>query len=91
MLGVLLCIKISDKQQIIKSNIQNEVASKLTSMLADQPLRFIANQGQACPDAKFHVQGAGHTVLFHPDKIELALFLSANFITSKQEFQKMRG
>jgi len=51
--------------------IRTEVHSQLASLMSDQPLRFIVNVGQAGPDASFHVQGAGHTVLFHPDKIEL--------------------
>ncbi|MCP4314116.1 MAG: T9SS type A sorting domain-containing protein [Bacteroidetes bacterium] len=51
--------------------IQTEVHSQLVSLVADQSLRFIANEGQAGTDAYYHVEGAGHTVLFHEDKIVL--------------------
>ncbi|MBN4072345.1 SBBP repeat-containing protein, partial [bacterium AH-315-F03] len=34
-------------------------------------LRFVENRGQAGAGAKYHVQGASHTVLFHENKIVL--------------------
>jgi hypothetical protein len=49
----------------------NVISASLSARLADQPLRFIENQGQAGPDARFHVQGAGHTILFNENSIEL--------------------
>ena len=45
-------------------------------------LRFTANQGQAGEDAKYHVEGAGHTVLFYKDKVEFRKMVSA---TQKNE------
>lgn len=42
-----------------------------SSAFSGRPLRFIANEGQAGARARFHVQGAGHTVLFHENKIVL--------------------
>jgi len=43
----------------------------LESMMSNQPLRFVANQGQAGTEAKFHIEGAGHTVLFCENKVLL--------------------
>jgi len=39
------------------------------NLLSNMPLRFITNKGQAGAEAKYHVQGAGHTVLFHESKV----------------------
>ena len=44
-------------------------AKSLNNLLANQPLRFIENQGQAGADVRFHVEGAGHTVLFSADAV----------------------
>ncbi len=43
----------------------------LLDRVANQGLRFVTNQGQAGPDALFHVQAAGHTVLFFENQISL--------------------
>lgn len=45
--------------------------ASLLNQLADQKLRFVANLGQVGSEALFHVQGAGHTVLFLRDEIRL--------------------
>jgi hypothetical protein len=45
--------------------------SSIMQFLSDQPLRFIADRGQTGTQAAFHVQGAGHTVLFYRDRINL--------------------
>ncbi len=49
----------------------NSAESTSTIFSASPQLRFIENQGQAGPQAKYHVQGADHTVLFHSNKITL--------------------
>jgi len=54
------------------------ITASLENRLSDQRLRFIANQGQAGAGALYHVQGAGHTVLFHQDRIVLRRTESAS-------------
>ncbi len=43
----------------------------LSDRLINQDLRFVTNRGQAGLDALFHVQAAGHTVLFFENQITL--------------------
>ena len=45
--------------------------TSLTNQLSGQRLRFVENRGQAGKDALYHVQGAGHTVLFYRNQIVL--------------------
>ena len=45
-------------------------AAPLNNLLANQPLRFIENQGQAGADVRFHVEGAGPTVLFSANAVQ---------------------
>ncbi len=53
-------------------NLTRKTAVKeKANLFSNQTLRFIENRGQAGVDAKFHVQGAGHTVFFEEDKIVL--------------------
>ncbi|MBN4056976.1 T9SS type A sorting domain-containing protein [bacterium AH-315-J21] len=55
----------------IEDKATNNAESTSTIFATSPQLRFIENQGQAGPNAKYHVQGAGHTVLFHSNKITL--------------------
>ncbi len=63
------------QQEDLTGSVNSDVekASNLSSanLAATQQLRFVENQGQAGLSAKYHVQGAGHTVLFHEDKVVL--------------------
>jgi len=66
---VTFVILFFHKQPTIESEAQ--IKASKGKLFANQSLRFIANQGQVGTDAKYHVQGAGHTVLFYQNKIEL--------------------
>ncbi len=72
--------------------------------LINQRLRFVANHGQAGPDALFHVEGAGHSVFFFPDRVTLhrrgpdqrdndvtVLFEGANIAPQVKGVEKLRG
>lgn len=52
-----------------ESLTETVTAAPLNNLLANQPLRFIENQGQASADVRFHVEGAGHTVLFSANAV----------------------
>ncbi len=54
-----------------EKSIEPEVRNAYAEMVSGQALRFIQNKGQVIPDVKYHVQGAAHTILFYPEKIEL--------------------
>ena len=68
-----------DQQNLtkIEDATANIVSASLSNQLTDQPLRFIENEGQAGSDARFHVQGAGHTVLFNQNSILLLSEMTA--------------
>lgn len=69
MLGSLVYQQSQTGRHVVKNG---EIAALSSlSALSGQPLRFVANEGQAGSHAKFHVQGAGHTVLFYEDKVVL--------------------
>ncbi|NNF04412.1 MAG: hypothetical protein HKN17_08095, partial [Rhodothermales bacterium] len=54
------------------SDAEPPAATRIASIengLDARGLRFIENRGQAGPDAKFHTQGAAHTVLFDEHEI----------------------
>jgi len=51
----------------LNTEVINTAAAQ--NLLSNMPLRFITNKGQAGAEAKYHVQGAGHTVLFHESKV----------------------
>ncbi|MCK5455738.1 MAG: hypothetical protein KAI45_01350, partial [Melioribacteraceae bacterium] len=53
----------------LNTQVINSISSQ--NLMANMPLRFIPNKGQAGNEAEYHVQAAGHTVLFHDEKIVL--------------------
>jgi hypothetical protein len=55
----------------VTARSQDHTTSATQNLMSNQPLRFVANQGQAGAEAKFHVEGAGHTVLFCENKVLL--------------------
>jgi len=59
------------KPDSVTASSQVHTTSATQNLMSNQPLRFVANQGQAGTEAKFHVEGAGHRVLFCENKVLL--------------------
>ena len=60
----------TEKRNTKDVKLTDLASSNLIFPSSNQNLQFVANHGQAGQEAKFHVQGIGHTVLFYEDKIE---------------------
>lgn len=59
--GISSCNRISDNREY-STTMKGTQFSGL-------PLRFVENIGQTLPEVQFHVEGAGHTVLFQSERV----------------------
>ena len=51
------------------SDFHPGTANMENTVFKDMPLRFIENVGQTLPEVIYHVEGAGHTVLFESARV----------------------
>ncbi len=61
LIGLFSCSRISDHHP--------GTANMESKIFKDMPLRFIENIGQTLPEVIYHVEGAGHTVLFESTRV----------------------